>query len=162
MLTDDDNKTFNRPEGRCQNWLTRLSWGGGAAGAPHRVVRFGGRCGDSHADVAELVDALVSGTSGSNVVGVQVSPSALKQFMILLKISNASELVASKIGKFLESLTPDGLDQTTVEDAVISKLIENLRAEGLKGEVAAVRGIDLDAKQLVLDETTKVRRHDHF
>ena len=30
------------------------------------------------ADVAELVDALVSGTSGSNVVGVQVSPSALK------------------------------------------------------------------------------------
>jgi hypothetical protein len=32
---------------------------------------------DSHADVAELVDALVSGTSGSNVVGVQVSPSAL-------------------------------------------------------------------------------------
>ncbi len=31
------------------------------------------------ADVAELVDALVSGTSGSNVVGVQVSPSALNQ-----------------------------------------------------------------------------------
>jgi len=29
--------------------------------------------------VAELVDALVSGTSGSNVVGVQVSPSALHQ-----------------------------------------------------------------------------------
>ena len=33
---------------------------------------------DTPADVAELVDALVSGTSGSNVVGVQVSPSALK------------------------------------------------------------------------------------
>ena len=32
-------------------------------------------CG-APADVAELVDALVSGTSGSNVVGVQVSPSA--------------------------------------------------------------------------------------
>ena len=29
------------------------------------------------ADVAELVDALVSGTSGGNIVGVQVSPSAL-------------------------------------------------------------------------------------
>jgi hypothetical protein len=82
--------------------------------------------------------------------------------MILLNISNASELVASKIGKFLESLTPDGLDQTTVEDAVISKLIENLRAEGIKGEVAAVRGLNLEAKQVVLDESTKVRRHDHF
>jgi hypothetical protein len=90
------------------------------------------------------------------------SPHPHLKFMILLKISNASELVASKIGKFLESLTPDGLDQTTVEDAVISKLIENLRAEGIKGEVAAVRGLDLEAKQLVLDESTKVRRHDHF
>ena len=29
-----------------------------------------------HADVAESVDALVSGTSDSDVVGVQVSPSA--------------------------------------------------------------------------------------
>ncbi|MFM9100121.1 MAG: hypothetical protein ACKOPS_01800 [Cyanobium sp.] len=82
--------------------------------------------------------------------------------MILLKISNASELVASKIGKFLESLTPDSLDQATVEDAVIGKLIENLRAEGIKGEVAAVRGVDLDSKQLVLDGTAKVRRHDQF
>ncbi|QVL52241.1 MAG: hypothetical protein KFB97_12410 [Cyanobium sp. M30B3] len=82
--------------------------------------------------------------------------------MILLKISNASELVASKIGKFLESLTPDSLDQTTVEDAVIGKLIENLRAEGIKGEVAAVRGVDLDSAQLVLDGTVKVRRHDQF
>ena len=82
--------------------------------------------------------------------------------MILLKISNASELVASKIGKFLESLTPDSLDQTTVEDAVISKLIENLRAEGIRGEVAAVRGVDLDNSHLVLDGSTKVRRHDAF
>jgi hypothetical protein len=49
-----------------------------------------------------------------------------------------------------------------VEDAVISKLIENLRAEGIKGEVAAVRGLNLEAKQVVLDESTKVRRHDHF
>ena len=33
---------------------------------------------DTPADVAELVDALVSGTSGGNIVGVQVSPSALE------------------------------------------------------------------------------------
>jgi hypothetical protein len=82
--------------------------------------------------------------------------------MILLKISNSSELVASKIGKFLESLTPDALDQAKVEDIVIGKLIENLRAEGIKGEVAAVRGLDLEAQQLVMDGSAKVRRHDHF
>ena len=40
-------------------------------------VCFVGRFGGAPADVAELVDALVSGTSGGNIVGVQVSPSAL-------------------------------------------------------------------------------------
>jgi hypothetical protein len=82
--------------------------------------------------------------------------------MILLNISNSSELVASKIGKFLERLTPDALDQSTVEDVVIAKLIENLRAEGLKGEVASVRGIDLHDKQVIFDGSAKVRRHEHF
>jgi hypothetical protein len=82
--------------------------------------------------------------------------------MILLKISNSSEVVASKIGKFLESLTPDALDQSTVEDIVISKLIENLRAEGLKGEVAAVRGLDLEQKEIVIHESARVRRHEQF
>ncbi|MEB3353045.1 MAG: hypothetical protein VKM34_02230 [Cyanobacteriota bacterium] len=82
--------------------------------------------------------------------------------MILLKISNSSEVVASKIGKFLESLTPDALDQSTVEDIVISKLIENLRAEGLKGEVAAVRGLDLEDKEIVMHESARVRRHEQF
>lgn len=82
--------------------------------------------------------------------------------MIILKISNSSEVVASKIGKFLESLTPDGIDQSTVEDIVISKLIDNLKAEGIRGEVAAVRGMDLEASEIVLREATKVRRHERF
>jgi hypothetical protein len=82
--------------------------------------------------------------------------------MILLKISNSSEVVASKIGKFLESLTPDALDQSTVEDIVMAKLIENLKAEGLKGEVAAVRGLDLEDSEIVLREAARVRRHEHF
>ena len=82
--------------------------------------------------------------------------------MIVLKISNASELMASKLGKFLESLTPDGLDQTTIEDVVLKKLVQNLQAEGLKGEVAAVRGLDLAGKELVLQDQMQVRRHQTF
>jgi len=82
--------------------------------------------------------------------------------MIVLKITNASEVVASKIGRFLEKLTPDSLDQSTVEDIVIAKLIENLAAEGLKGEVAAVRGLDLSDDELVMHQGTKVRRHEQF
>jgi hypothetical protein len=82
--------------------------------------------------------------------------------MIVLKISNASDVVASKLGKFLESLTPDSLDESTVEDIVLKKLIENLAQEGLKGEVASVRGMDLDHSRLVLNDSLHVRRHQTF
>ncbi len=82
--------------------------------------------------------------------------------MIVLKISNSSEVVASKVGKFLEFLTPDSIDQSTVEDQVIKKLIENLAAEGIKGEIAAVQGIDLDGQDLKLQDGMKVRKHTSF
>ena len=82
--------------------------------------------------------------------------------MIVLKISNASEVVASKVGRFLERLTPDSVDQSTVEDQVIKKLIENLAAEGLKGEIAAINGLDLDGSDLALHKELKVRKHTSF
>ena len=82
--------------------------------------------------------------------------------MIVLKISNASEVVASKVGRFLERLTPDSIDQTTVEDQVIKKLIENLAAEGLKGEVAAINGLDLEGEDLNVHTGLKVRKHSTF
>lgn len=82
--------------------------------------------------------------------------------MIVLKISNASEIMAAKVGKFLESLTPDGFDQATVEDVVLKKLIENLSAEGLHGEVAAVQGMDLNGADLVMHQQMHVRSHRSF
>ncbi|KZR77405.1 hypothetical protein [Prochlorococcus marinus] len=82
--------------------------------------------------------------------------------MIVLKINNASELVASKVGRFLERLTPDDLDSSTVEDQVIKKMIESLAAEGLKGEIAAVNGLDIDGEQIVLNEGLKVRQQATF
>ncbi len=77
--------------------------------------------------------------------------------MILLKISNASELVASKVGEFVERLTPDQFDDLTVEELVIKEMIENLAKQGIKGEISTVKGIDIEEKQLVLDESFKVR-----
>ncbi|MAS27759.1 MAG: hypothetical protein CBD47_01110 [Synechococcus sp. TMED187] len=82
--------------------------------------------------------------------------------MIVLKISNSSEVVAAKVGKFLEFLTPDSIDHTTVEDQVIKKLVENLAAEGIKGEIAAVKGIDLDGQEISLRDGMKVRKHESF
>jgi len=82
--------------------------------------------------------------------------------MIVLKISNASEVIASKMGKFLESLTPHGFDETTLEDVLLKKLIENLQTEGLKGEVASVKGLDLQGKHLEVQDGMHVRRHEIF
>ena len=82
--------------------------------------------------------------------------------MIVLKITNSSEVLAAKVGKFLESLTPDGFDQVTVEDIVIRKLIENLAAEGLRGEVAAVSGLDLNGQELVIQKQMHVRSNRPF
>ncbi|MFZ0407024.1 MAG: hypothetical protein WAM11_02805 [Cyanobium sp.] len=82
--------------------------------------------------------------------------------MIVLKITNASEFMAAKVGKFLESLTPDAFDQTTVEDILMRKLIENLQAQGLEGEVASVRGLDLKDKELILQDKLHVRNQQNF
>ena len=82
--------------------------------------------------------------------------------MIVLKSSNASEVVAAKVGKFLERLTPDSMDQSAVEDQVIKKLIENLSAEGLKGEIAAINGLDLDGEDLSVHKGLTVRKHSSF
>jgi len=82
--------------------------------------------------------------------------------MIVLKISNSSEVVAAKVGKFLEFLTPDSIDNSTVEDQVIKKLIENLAAEGIKGEIAAVKGLELEGANLSLKDGMKVRKHESF
>ena len=82
--------------------------------------------------------------------------------MIVLKISNASEVVASKVGKFLELLTPDSIDHTTVEDQVIKKMIENLAAEGIKGEIAAINGLELEGEKLSVHKGLNVRKHAAF
>ncbi len=82
--------------------------------------------------------------------------------MILLKISNSSEMVAAKLGQFIERLTPDAIDHSAVEDQVIIKMIENLSAEGLKGEISAVNGVEVDNDQLLLGEGLKVRSYKKF
>lgn len=82
--------------------------------------------------------------------------------MIVLKITNASEVVSAKIGKLLGSLVPDSVDQATIEAILVTKLIENLAAEGLQGEVAAVSGLELEQSGLVLHSKSQVRHHRSF
>jgi hypothetical protein len=41
-------------------------------------------------------------------------------------------------------------------------LIEQLALEGISGEVAAVRGMTMEAKQLLIEERLHVRHHEFF
>ena len=77
--------------------------------------------------------------------------------MILLKITNASDVVASKAGKIFEKMTPDQIDQKLVESQVIQQMIEQLQLEGLKGQISSVKGLDLSEDVLMTKSTFKIR-----
>ena len=77
--------------------------------------------------------------------------------MILLKITNASDVVASKAGKLFEKMTPDMIDQKLVESQVIQQMIEQLQLEGLRGQISSVKGLDLSEDTLVTQSSFKVR-----
>ena len=82
--------------------------------------------------------------------------------MILLKISNSSELIASKLGNFIEKLTPDSLDDSAVEELIVTKMIQSLSEEGVKGEVVITRGMEVRENRLLLDEGFKVKSNKCF
>tara|TARA_Y100001968_G_C18953398_1_gene524232 strand:- start:20 stop:268 length:249 start_codon:yes stop_codon:yes gene_type:complete len=77
--------------------------------------------------------------------------------MILLKITNASDVVASKAGKIFEKMTPEMIDQKLVESQVIQQMIEQLQSEGLKGQISSVKGLDFGEDTLITDSSFKVR-----
>ena len=82
--------------------------------------------------------------------------------MILLKITNASDVVASKAGKLFEKMTPDMIDQKLVESQVVHQMIEQLQLEGLKGKISSVKGLDLSEENLVTRSGFKVRSTQNF
>ena len=77
--------------------------------------------------------------------------------MILLKITNASDVVASKAGKLFEKITPEMIDQKLVESQVIQQMIEQLQLEGLQGQISSVKGLDISQDTLVTKSSFKVR-----
>ena len=82
--------------------------------------------------------------------------------MILLKITNASDVVASKAGKIFEKMTPDMIDQKLVETQVIQQMIEQLQLEGLKGQIFSVKGLDINEDTLITKSSFKVRSKKTF
>ena len=77
--------------------------------------------------------------------------------MILLKITNASDVVASKAGKLFEKMTPEMIDQKLVESQVIQQMIDQLQLEGLKGQISSAKGLDISDDTLVTKSSFKIR-----
>ena len=77
--------------------------------------------------------------------------------MIILEISNCSELISSKLGNFVESLTPDAIDESIVEELVVKKMIENLKAEGIKGKISITHGLEVSDSKLLVNQGLKIR-----
>ena len=77
--------------------------------------------------------------------------------MILLEITNASDVVASKAGKLFEKMTPEMIDQKLVESQVIQQMIDQLQLEGLKGQISSVKGLDLSDDTLITKSNFKIR-----
>ena len=82
--------------------------------------------------------------------------------MILLEITNASDVVASKAGKLFEKMTPDIVDQKLVESQVIQQMIDQLQSEGLKGHISSVKGLDICDDTLITKNTFKIRSTKSF
>ena len=76
--------------------------------------------------------------------------------MILLKIFKASEVVASKVGQIIETLSSDRFDNSALEDQVIIKMLDRLAAAGLNGENSAENDVGVDTEQLALSELSLI------
>ena len=82
--------------------------------------------------------------------------------MILLKITNASEVVKAKAGKLFEKITPDRIDQKLVEAQVIQSMIEQLTLEGLQGEISSVKGLEIQGTSLLTKSSFVVKETKYF
>ncbi len=84
------------------------------------------------------------------------------QTMILLRITNCSEVVKAKAGKLFEKITPDTIDEKLVESQVIQTMIEQLKLEGIKGEISSVKGLEIEASTLITKSSFVVRETKSF
>ena len=82
--------------------------------------------------------------------------------MICIQINNSSELIASKVGNFIETLTPDKIDQTIVESKLLEKILENLTNEGIKGSVSLINGIDIKKEEIVINNGLNIIKQKTF
>ena len=76
---------------------------------------------------------------------------------IYLEITNASDVVAKKTSKWFENITPNRIDRKLVEDEVIKGIIDQLKLEGIEGEISAINGIEIKESTLITKNNFVIR-----
>ena len=82
--------------------------------------------------------------------------------MILVKISNSTEIVASKTHKLFAKMTPEKIDENLVEAEVIKQMSNDLASFGLQGEISIVKGIEIEKDTLVTKKGFVVKKNQRF
>ena len=82
--------------------------------------------------------------------------------MILVKITNSTEVVASKTHKLFAKVTPEKIDVNLVEAEVIKQMSSDLASFGLKGEISIVKGIDVEEEALLIKKGFVVKKNQKF
>ena len=82
--------------------------------------------------------------------------------MILVKITNATEVVASKTHKLFAKITSEKIDENLVEAEVIKQMGADLASFGLKGEISIVKGIDIKEASLITQKGFVVKKSQDF
>ena len=82
--------------------------------------------------------------------------------MILVKITNSTEIVASKTHKLFAKVTPEKIDENLVEAEVIKQMSSDLASFGLKGRISIVKGIDVQEGTLVTKKGFVVKKNQEF
>ena len=82
--------------------------------------------------------------------------------MILVKITNASEVVASKTHKLFAKMTPEKIDENLVEAEVIKQMSNDLASFGLKGQISIVKGIEVKQDSLITKKGFVIKKSQSF
>ncbi len=82
--------------------------------------------------------------------------------MILVKITNSTEVVASKTHKLFAKVTPENIDENLVEAEVIKQMSNDLASFGLKGEISIIKGIEVDKDTLITKRGFVVKKSQRF
>ena len=81
---------------------------------------------------------------------------------IYLKITNPTEVVKKKTSKWLTDITPERIDRKLVEDEVIKGIIEQLTLEGIKGEISASNGFEVNESSVITKNNFVIRKTKTF